>query len=61
MPQSEHLATITLLSGDNGIEAKVETELHEGELGEILHVIADQMTEVERPRAAGAWGYRPER
>lgn len=57
---SEHLATITLLTSDDGVQVDVKSDLHEAELGEILHVVADEMQGNDRPRAADAWGYRPE-
>lgn len=57
---NEHLASVILLTGENGVEVKVDTEMGESELAEILHVVADEMSGQERPRAAGAWGYRPE-
>lgn len=57
---AEHLATVLLTTGEDGVEAKVDTELAEGELAEILHIVADEMAGQERPRAAGSWGYRPE-
>lgn len=57
---SEHLATLTLTSGDDGVQVDVKSELSDGELSEILHIIADEMGGVERPRAADSWGYRPE-
>lgn len=57
----EHIATITLTTGDDGVEAHVDTELQPHELGPVLQLIADGMMGQEPPRAAGAWGYRPDR
>lgn len=56
---AEHLATVTLTTGENGVEANLDSELEPGELSEILHIVADEIAGEERPRAAASWGYRP--